>query len=241
MMIGYRFLGLVYLGFFLFLFHLRYMNSYRQWVALNPFDIIDDIISMLHAVRNWTIEKSVSTKEFVRLKVEAYVVRPIRAVYRKVYSMYRWLVRMVKMAVSMFIDKVATPLYISISHKVVALWQVLKSAWSAFAGSLKKLAWLVAKIFSNIYGALFQIVKSVSKFYANALEHSLRVALSFGNLGELLFTIVVIFCMVSPSLLCYLYYAERWFIILSTLLTLVLMVTGYKHLSRVKERVLSDS
>lgn len=154
-MIGYRFLSLVYLGFFLFLFYVRYINTYRQWVALNPFDITDDIISMLHAIKNWTIQKSVSTKDFIKLKAEAYIMRPMRVVYRKVYSLCRWVARIVRLAVSMFIDKVATPLYISISHKVIALWQVLKSVWNALTGSLKRLVSLITKILGHIYGALF--------------------------------------------------------------------------------------
>lgn len=69
MMIGYRFLTIIYLGFYIFVFYLRYINSYRQWTALNPFDIIDDIILMCQSAKNWITQKSISTKDFIKLKV----------------------------------------------------------------------------------------------------------------------------------------------------------------------------
>lgn len=69
---------------------------------------------------------------------------------------------------------------------------------------------------------------------------ALRLALKFGNGGELIFTIIGIVLMVSPTIFCYYFYSERWFIVFSTLMTMVLMVTGYKHLSRMKNKVLSE-
>jgi hypothetical protein len=131
-------------------------------------------------------------------------------------------------------------LYIKITHHILALIQLIKDVYRAFVRTIGRILRFIGKILKNIYNFLFEIVKSVSKFYATFLEQSLRLALSFGNLGELIFTIIVIFGMVSPSIICYYYYFERWFIIFSTLLSMVLMVTGYKHLNRMKEKVLMN-
>ena len=62
-------------------------------------------------------------------------------------------------------------------------------------------------------------------------------ALSFGMVGELVFTVVTIGAMVSPSIICYYWVRERWFVIMSSILTMTLISTGYKHLSRLKDSI----
>lgn len=151
-----------------------------------------------------------------------------------------FIVNRLKYYSELFIEKVAKPLYISISHKIIALWTLLKNLFYAFISTIKIIFRYMKKMAQNIYRVLFQLVKSFSKFYSNSLQYTLRFALKFGSIGELIFTVIGIFIMVSPSIYCYYYYTERWFIIFSTLMTMVLIVTGYKHLSRMKIRVLSE-
>jgi hypothetical protein len=73
--------------------------------------------------------------------------------------------------------------------------------------------------------------------YANILEVSLKFSLKFGTIGELIFTVAAITGMISPTLFCYFWFAERWSIMLSILMSMVLMVTGYKHLNKIKASV----
>jgi hypothetical protein len=63
---------------------------------------------------------------------------------------------------------------------------------------------------------------------------SLLFALRFGTVGELVFTVVGIAGMISPFLWCYFCYPERWLLILSILVSMTLIVTGYKHLNNIK-------
>ena len=162
---------------------------------------------MITITKNWISQKSISFGNYMKLKVNNYIIKPLNIVRRKIYSMMRWLARQIKYLTNLFIQKVATPLYISISHKIIAIWEIIKKIWKALKFSVAKFFGFIKSIFVNIYSALFEIVKGISKFYADGLEKSLRLALSFGNVGQLIFTIIVIFLMVLPSIICYFLYS----------------------------------
>lgn len=106
--------------------------------------------------------------------------------------------------------------------------------WQSVMAGVKAVYNFIAKLVSQSFSMLVFIARNVSQAYSKVLENALVFALSFGMVGELVFTVVALAAMVSPSLLCYCYFRERWFVIMSTLLTMALMATGYKHLSRIK-------
>jgi hypothetical protein len=139
---------------------------------LNPFDLKDDVKKFIKAVKKWVRDTSVSVGELIQQKFKRFVVRPIRWVYRrlKYYS-------------NLFVEKVAKPLYISISDKIVALSILFKKIFKDLAYLVISLAKLLKKLVSNVYKALASIAKSLSTFYSNSLEFSLRLALSYGNIG----------------------------------------------------------
>ena len=74
----------------------------------------------------------------------------------------------------------------------------------------------------------------IDKGYYNFLKWALVLSLQYGKVGELLFTIVVLVVMFSPSLAYYWMLNERWLLILSSIWTMILMMIGYKHLRKIK-------
>lgn len=206
MFFGYKFLAVVYSFPFCYIFILRYRNEARRWISLHPYDIKEDIINYWRAGKRWIREKSIATGQFMRDKAERYIDRPIRWVARKISHYSRLFGRKVKYVSDLFIEKVAKPLYISISHKIIAIYKLITDLFKAFLNTVKKILLFLKKLLTNIYNLLFSIIKSISTLYATCLEQSLRLALSFGNVGELIFTIIAIGLMLSPSIFCYFYY-----------------------------------
>ena len=74
----------------------------------------------------------------------------------------------------------------------------------------------------------------IDKGYYNFLKWALVLSLRYGWMGELIFTIVVLLVMFSPSLVYYWMLNERWLLILSSIWTMILMMIGYKHLRKIK-------
>lgn len=132
--------------------------------------------------------------------------RPIKKIFNYFRNKIRQIGRKAEYYGNLFVEKIAKPLYISISHKIVALWRVTKSIAVAISKSLKKLLELLKSIVVGAYNFLFSIVKSISSLYSNFLEYFLTFSLKFGTIGELIFTIFIIAGMVSPSIICYYYY-----------------------------------
>lgn len=132
--------------------------------------------------------------------------RPIKKIFNYFGNKIRQIGRKAEYYGNLFVEKIAKPLYISISHKIVALWRVIKSIAVAISKSFKKLLELLKSIVVGAYNFLFSIVKSISSLYSNFLEYFLTFSLKFGTIGELIFTIFIIAGMVSPSIICYYYY-----------------------------------
>jgi membrane protein implicated in regulation of membrane protease activity len=64
----------------------------------------------------------------------------------------------------------------------------------------------------------------------------MKFLLKFGIIGNLIFTIFGLVIMTLPSLIWYFFYSERWYLIVSTIHTMVLIVMGYKHLNKIKSQ-----
>lgn len=78
------------------------------------------------------------------------------------------------------------------------------------------------------------IFSNINKLYYVILEKSMAILLKFGLLGNLLFTLLGLLLMTLPTLFYLFAYSERWYLIVSTIHTMVLIVFGYKHLNKIK-------
>ena len=164
------------------------------------------------------------TGRFIKIQIIDRVMIPIR-----------WLGRTIKKAYNFFVQKVAIPLYESIARYLVAIWKILVSLWKFTLKSLLAFYNFFTGLLKQGVKMMVLLAKNISKFYSKILENSLIFALSFGMIGELIFTILAIGVMISPSLACYYWNRERWFVIMSSILTMAMIATGYKHLSRIKD------
>lgn len=59
--------------------------------------------------------------------------------------------------------------------------------------------------------------------------------LRFGLLGNLVFTLLGLLIMTLPTWIWWLFYQERWYLVVSSIHTMVLIVVGYKHLNAIKK------
>jgi len=58
--------------------------------------------------------------------------------------------------------------------------------------------------------------------------------LKFGFIGNLIFTLFGLVIMTLPSIIWWFFYQKRWYLIASTIHTMVLIVVGYKHLNKIR-------
>lgn len=131
----------------------------------------------------WFRTTSVKVSTFVKDKFKKYIVRPIKAVIRFIDRVLKWIGGRIKYYSGLFIEKVAKPLYISITHKIQALWILLKNIFKAFVKTIKIILSWMRKLLVNVYEVMRSVVKSFSNLYSNTLEYTLRLALKFGAVG----------------------------------------------------------
>lgn len=142
---------------------------------------------------------------------------------------------------SLFVEKIVTPLYISIAVKLKILKNVVLKIFKSLYHFFKFVFECLGSFFTSIINGVKMIVNNLNNLYFEMLRIPMKTLLRLGFLGNLVYTIYGLVVMCLPSLVCYCFYQERWFIIVSTIHTMMLIVLGYKHLNRIrKEDVKND-
>lgn len=90
-------------------------------------------------------------------------------------------------------------------------------------------------IFKSIYSGIYAIFSNANKLYYFILKSTMNFLLKFGLLGNLLFTVIGLVIMTLPTLIWWFVYSERWYLVVSSIHTMVLIVVGYKHLNDIRK------
>ena len=135
-------------------------------------------------------------------------------------------------------EKVIKPLYLKIADIIRKVRDILVTVFKKVFNTLKTVLnaiySLSVTIFKSIYNGIHAIFSNLNKLYYVILEKSMKFLLKFGLLGNLIFTIFGLMLMTLPSIIWWYFYPERWYLIVSTIHTMVLIVTGYKNLNRIR-------
>jgi len=127
-------------------------------------------------------------------------------------------------------------LYLAIADKIRLLKNLLIDVFTTVFNSIKAFFILIGKLFVNLYEAIREVFSNINRLYYFILLKSMKFMLKFGVIGNLIFTIFGLVLMTLPSLIWYFFYSKRWYLIVSTIHTMVLMVMGYKHLNKIKNQ-----
>lgn len=92
----------------------------------------------------------------------------------------------------------------------------------------------IGKVIRNLYEGVRAIFSNINRLYYLVLRTSMHFLLSFGVLGNLVFTLFGLIVMTLPSLIWWFFYPQRWYLVVSTIHTMVLIVVGYKHLNKIR-------
>lgn len=84
----------------------------------------------------------------------------------KIGSLLRWTAIYSKRVYQMFIEKVAKPLYLSISHKLIALWIIIKCIATAFTSTFSACCSFLWFVIKETFTVFSEVVKSISKAYS---------------------------------------------------------------------------
>jgi uncharacterized membrane protein YqjE len=139
-----------------------------------------------------------------------------------------------------FYYRVLKPLYIKIADNIRKLVNfltyVVRKLLTALRAVFEFLYNSISALFHSIYNAIYAVFSNINKLYYMTLKGSMQFLLRFGLLGNLVFTFWGLFLMTLPSLIWWFLYHERWYLIVSSIHTMVLIVIGYKHLQRIKSQ-----
>ena len=127
-------------------------------------------------------------------------------------------------------------MYLAIADKIRLLKNLLIDVFTTVFNSIKAFFILIGKLFVNLYEAIREVFSNINRLYYFILLKSMKFMLKFGVIGNLIFTIFGLVLMTLPSLIWYFFYSKRWYLIVSTIHTMVLMVMGYKHLNKIKNQ-----
>ena len=121
-----------------------------------------------------------------------------------------------------------------ISKYLRITWTLLKELYNFSLNLLKAIIKKLANIFREIFNLFMSFFRNLSLGYYNVLKKTLTVGLKFGMLGELVATLLILLFMTSPPFVYYFFYNERWFLIMSVISSMILVMVGYKHLRRIR-------
>jgi hypothetical protein len=125
----------------------------------------------------------ITLTHFMMRKVKHFIIIPMKLVVRKIKNLLRWTAFRVKRISQMFVEKVAKPLYLSISDKLRVLWTLTKSIVRTFIRAFSmfcSLLWSSIRITFVVFSDIF---KSISKLYSQLLKYSLKFSLKYGIVG----------------------------------------------------------
>ncbi len=111
---------------------------------------------------------------------------------------------------------------------------IFKTIYSFLRALIKGVIDVLTAVFRSIYNGVYAIFSNANKLYYFILKTTMVALLRFGLIGNLLFTFVGLLMMTLPTWIWWFFYSARWYLIVSSIHTMVLIVVGYKHLNRIK-------
>lgn len=243
--IGVKIVIFIYFHGFAHLFFARCLTLYEQWRSLIPFNLYSDCVDAFNYTRRLVYNKvMVPSGNFIK-KVFEYIKDVLAKIWKKIaekstqaYDVVYKVAEKAAVATVYYsilaYEKVVKPLYIKIADLIRKCRDSLVSFFKFTLNSLKKLFAFSITFFKSIYSGISFIFSNINKLYYVILEKSMTTLLKFGILGNLLFTLFGLLLMTLPTLLYFFAYPERWYLIVSTIHTMVLIVFGYKHLNKIK-------
>ena len=131
-------------------------------------------------------------------------------------------------------------MYLQIADKLRKLKNLIvlisKQVYTALRAVFMSIYNLLSSTLKAIYNSIYSIFSNANRLYYLVLDKSMSELLKFGFIGNLIFTFWGLFLMTLPSLIWWFMYHERWYLVVSTIHTMVLIVIGYKHLNRIREK-----
>jgi uncharacterized membrane protein YqjE len=101
--------------------------------------------------------------------------------------------------------------------------------------SIRSVLLSIGRLITSSYEAIRSLLRHINNLYFFILKSCMEFLLRFGLLGNLVFTLLGLVIMTLPSLIWLTLYRERWYLVVSTIHTMVLIVAGYKHLNKIKD------
>jgi hypothetical protein len=224
----------------------------QNWISLIPFDLYYDIVKFIKHLGQ-LIQQYVLTpvKMFFKkcgraiasiAKVVYYKIKLLcLIIWEKVKQLFEKVKQVsvkakdatVKYSIIAY-EKVVKPLYLSIADKIRKLKDLIVAIFTALFQSIKSMLAFLGNLITSFYSAIRAVFSNINKLYYFILESSMRSLLKFGAVGNLIFTLFGLLLMTLPSLIWWIFYQKRWYLVVSTIHTMVLIVVGYKHLNRIR-------
>lgn len=255
---GIRILLIIELLALLYTFNARFSHLFPSWISLIPFDLYFDLIRVLTYLRDDIWKKRVVNpitsliQKLFRLLSRIYrsIAEKVTWLWEKITEKAAWLWRKLKIAgektaaftakySKIVYKRIFLPLYLRVANIlrkikdfVVLLFQKVFSVLKTIVNGV--INFFIA-LFKSIYNSVYAIFSNANRLYYFVLKTSMKFLLGFGLLGNLAFTVVGLAIMTLPTLIWWFLYSERWYLVVSSIHTMVLIVVGYKHLNNIKK------
>ena len=135
-------------------------------------------------------------------------------------------------------EKVIKPLYLKIADVIRKIKNffvlIFKKVFLTLRSIVNGIYYLISSFFKIIYNGIHALLSSANKLYYTILKTSMQFLLKFGLFGNLLFTLLGLVAMTLPTIIWWTFYSERWYLIVSSIHTMALIVVGYKHLNKIR-------
>ena len=135
-------------------------------------------------------------------------------------------------------EKVIKPLYLKIADVIRKIKNffvlIFKKVFLTLRSIVNGIYYLISSFFKIIYNGIHALLSSANKLYYTILKTSMQFLLKFGLFGNLLFTLLGLVVMALPTIIWWTFYSERWYLIVSSIHTMALIVMGYKHLNKIR-------
>ena len=135
-------------------------------------------------------------------------------------------------------EKVIKPLYLKIADVIRKIKNffvlIFKKVFLTLRSIVIGIYYLISSFFKIIYNGIHALLSSANKLYYTILKTSMQFLLKFGLFGNLLFTLLGLVAMTLPTIIWWTFYSERWYLIVSSIHTMALIVMGYKHLNKIR-------
>ena len=239
--IGVRIAIIIYVWCLAFVFTQRYMHLYPTWISLIPFDLKEDVIRLVTYICKEIIKKKMidPTSNFIK-KVGQLIASVFKMVAKKVSEWGKKCANFTIKTSKTFYYRILKPLYIKIADNirrfVKFLTFVFRKIFTALKTVFEFLYNSISAFFHSIYKFIYAIFSNINKLYYTTLKVSMKFFLRFGLLGNLIFTLWGLSLMTMPTWIWWFFYQARWYLIVSSIHSMVLIVVGYKHLQRIRTK-----